>query len=339
MRHPLLLALILLACEGPLPPETPKTTVDERAEVIPVIDAQAQPSATATVAVPPPALVFAGVGLKTPESVLYDAEADRYLVSNIQGAPDGKDNQGFISRLSPDGRVDELHWIAAGKNGVTLNAPKGSALVDGKLWVTDIDEVRRFDMATGKLEKSVVIAGATFLNDVAAAADGTVFVTDSGVKVGKDGFEPTGTDAVYEIKQDKVRTIAKGTELGRPNGVVLLGKHLLFATMGGNQLHELDLAGKVLRSAPTPKGGLDGLVRLADDDFLVSSWDGSAVYRGGFSTTLSAVLVGERSPADIGFDSKRNRILIPVFLHDEVRVVDLPAATTSVAPRDNASQK
>lgn len=322
-----LTAVVALACEGPLPPENPKTQVDERAEPIAVLEAPPLESAPAPAPPASDTLVYANVGLATPESVLYDAEADVYLVSNIQGSPDGKDNAAFISKLSPDGSVLDLHWIAAGKNGVSLDAPKGSALVAGKLWVSDIDQVRRFDVASGQLEKSLPIPGATFLNDVAAGPDGTLYVTDSGVKVGEGGFEPTKTDAVYAIRGDQVVAVAKGTALGRPNGVLVQGSNLLIATLGANFLHELGPDGKVLRSVATPKGGLDGLLQLGQDDFLVTSWEGSAVYRGGFTSPFAAVVSDQPSPADIGFDTKRSRILIPVFLHDEVRAVPLPAST------------
>ncbi|MGH7718701.1 MAG: hypothetical protein ACREON_07655, partial [Gemmatimonadaceae bacterium] len=83
-------------------------------------------------------------GFSTPESVLYDAEADAYFVSNINGSPGERDNNGFISRVRADGTVDSMRFIAGGRGGVTLNAPKGMALVGDTLWVTDIDAVRAF---------------------------------------------------------------------------------------------------------------------------------------------------------------------------------------------------
>src|SRR5215510_458933 len=62
-------------------------------------------------------------GLSAPASVLYDADADRYLVSNVNGKALDKDDNGFISVLSPDGRVISPKWIAGGVNGVRLDAP------------------------------------------------------------------------------------------------------------------------------------------------------------------------------------------------------------------------
>lgn len=334
------LLLVLVACEGPLPPENPKTQVSERAELIPIIEGNAAPSASGPVA-PPPAVVFENLGLETPESVLYDPERDLYIVSNIHGAPDALDNDGFLSTLSPEGGVKELAWIRGGQDGVTLNAPKGSALYGGKLWVADVDHLRRFDVKTGKMEKAIAVPNATFLNDVSVAKDGTVYFTDSGVKSGKEGLTPTGVDAVYKLVGDTPTAVVRGTDLSQPNGLVADGDRLFFVTTSSNTLRELDLTGKELRRATLPSGGLDGVVRLGADDFLVSSWEQSAVFRGGFSTSFTVVASNERSPADIGFDSKRRRILVPHFLENAVHAIELdavaPAASAPAASAPAAS--
>src|SRR5690606_39782427 len=70
-------------------------------------------------------VIIASGGLDTPESVVHDEAADVYLVSNIAGGPSDKDNNAFISRVSPAGEVVEARWIAAGQNGATLHAPTG----------------------------------------------------------------------------------------------------------------------------------------------------------------------------------------------------------------------
>ena len=93
--------------------------------------------------------------------MLYDAETDTYLVSNINGAPLDKDNNGYITELSPDGKVVNAKLVEGGKGKVTLHAPKGSALKDGVLYVADIDTVRLFDRKTGAPKGEVAIKGAT----------------------------------------------------------------------------------------------------------------------------------------------------------------------------------
>src|SRR5262245_42159091 len=65
---------------------------------------------------PPPAnangmIEVKDVGFATPESVLYLPDQDIYLVSNINGKPADHDDNGFISKLGPDGRVIDLKWI------------------------------------------------------------------------------------------------------------------------------------------------------------------------------------------------------------------------------------
>ena len=47
--------------------------------------------------------------LKTPESVPYEPNENVLFVSNIDGKPDEKDGQGFISKVSPiNGTISEL---------------------------------------------------------------------------------------------------------------------------------------------------------------------------------------------------------------------------------------
>ena len=64
--------------------------------------------------------------MSTPESALHDPEADVYLVSNINGGPGDRDDNGFISRVSPDGQVLDLKWIDGADPGVTLHAPRAA---------------------------------------------------------------------------------------------------------------------------------------------------------------------------------------------------------------------
>src|SRR3989442_13811403 len=88
-------------------------------------------------------------GFKTPESVKYDAELDLYFVTNINGHPMAKDNNGFISRVRPDGSIESLEFVSGGRGGVVLHAPKGTAIVAGTLWGADINALRGVNKRTG----------------------------------------------------------------------------------------------------------------------------------------------------------------------------------------------
>src|SRR5204862_7062869 len=116
--------------------------------------ARAAPAATPVAApTPPPAPAATKVavveGFLTPESVLHDPVQDIYFVSNINGGPTTKDNNGFISRVRPDGAVENLKFIEGGHNGATLNAPKGLSLRGATSCGADIDAIRSFDAKTG----------------------------------------------------------------------------------------------------------------------------------------------------------------------------------------------
>jgi sugar lactone lactonase YvrE len=262
-------------------------------------------------------------GLSAPESVLYDDAMDRYIVSNINGKSTDVDDNGYITVLSPDGKVTTERWIEGGKKNVTLNAPKGLGMRDGMLVVADIDTVRMFDLKTGMPKGEVKIPGATFLNDISVSPDGRIFVSDSGMRAKGNEFEATNTDAVYAIdKANKLKTIAKDASLGRPNGLCAAKDGVWVVTYGSNELYRIDESGKRQDVTRLPKGALDGLLMIGET-FYVSSWDGMAIYRGRKGGPFDVLIADVRAPADIGLDSKRSRLLVPRLQDNEVDVFNL----------------
>jgi sugar lactone lactonase YvrE len=332
MLSPIAILAATASCGGEStpPPQSPPPVTSAAPEPAGSAAAATPPAAAsaapATPAEPPkpapPTPVVKYTGLSTPESVLYDADNDRYLVSNINGNPTEKDNNGFISVLSPDGQVTTLKWIEGGKNKVKLDAPKGLALVKGVLYAADISVVRAFDAKTGAPKADIPVPGSTFLNDLASSPEGKIYVSDSGLKAGASGLEPDGTDAVYVIEKGKAKPIAKSTELGAPNGVLWTDKGLIVVSFGVGEVYRLDDKGKKQDVTKTPAGALDGVVALGDS-LLVSSWQASAVFRGKLGGTFDVVLSDQKSPADIGYDTKRGRVIIPHFLDNTVEVYDL----------------
>ncbi|HXI33725.1 MAG TPA: hypothetical protein VNH63_06560, partial [Gemmatimonadales bacterium] len=80
-----------------------------------------------------------------------------------------------------------------------------------------------------------------------------------------------------------------------------------------------DAAPAVIATGP---GGFDG-VEVADGMLYVSSWTDSTVsmYESGHEVK---VITGVPSPADIGLDRKRHRVLVPIFTQNRVEVWQLP---------------
>jgi sugar lactone lactonase YvrE len=325
---PVLSALVaLVGCGGsqpppeqlPAPAPEPPPVAAAPAPVETAAPPKAAPEAPKEPAPPTPALRFAE-GIATPESVLYDEANDRYLVSNINGKPTDADNNGYISELSPDGKVVKEKFIAGGVNKVKLDAPKGSGISAGVFYVTDITVVRKFDAKTGAPKGDIAIPGSKFLNDLAIAKDGRIFVSDSGVN---GNLEPVGGDAVYVIEKGKVKPLATGKELAGPNGLLVVDNGVLVNTLTGNELYRLDDKGARQDVTPLPKGGLDGLAAVGDS-LLVTSWQASAIFRGKLGQKFEVALPSLKGAADIGYDTKRKRVLVPRFMDNAVEAYDLP---------------
>ena len=114
--------------------------------------------------------------LKTPESVLYEPIENVLFVSSIDGKPDEKDGQGFVSKVSPaEGSILELSWV------VGLNAPKGMGVSgdNSKLYVSDITDLVEIDIASGQIINRHSAPESAFLNDVASDKQGNIFVSDT----------------------------------------------------------------------------------------------------------------------------------------------------------------
>ncbi len=277
----------------------------------------------------PPAATKVAVilGFLTPVAVLHDTAQDVYFVSSVNGSATAKDDNGFISRVRPDGTVENLKFIEGGRNG-TLNAPKGLALQGDTLWVSDIDMVRAFNARTGTALDSISLKtlGAVFLNDLVVTPTGALYITDTGIRFDDIGnvLHP-GPDRLFRIGVDRAVTVAlRGDTLGRPTGIALDGanKRFVIVQLGGKSVlawRPTDKAPSVIARGP---GGFDGVV-IAGGRILVSSMSDSTV--SSYETGQEVKLVtGVPDPAAIGYDAKRNRVLIPIIQGNRVEIWQLP---------------
>ncbi|MBN1606703.1 MAG: hypothetical protein JW940_08715 [Polyangiaceae bacterium] len=321
--------LLAAACGGPKAEQSPPAPPPAPPPPPPPPAQPAQHPAEAVPAKPvlPAAIMVKDVGLASPESVLYDADQDIYFVSNVNGDPSAVDKNGFVSKVAPDGKVIDLKWIDGSKPASELNGPKGLAIVGDKLYVADINVLRMFDRKSGKSKGKLGVPRSTFLNDLSPAPDGrTLYLSDSGVKMGASGFEPTGSDAVwaFDTKRVAVKPIIKGAELNRPNGVLADEDGVWIVTLGSNELYHVTQKGEKGPVTKLPKGSLDGVVKIADGSLLIASWEASAVLRGVPGGSFEELVGGLNAPADIGYDAKNQRVLIPQFKGESVQIQPLP---------------
>jgi hypothetical protein len=66
-------------------------------------------------------------------------------------------------------------------------------------------------------------------------------------------------------------------------------------------------------------GQFDGVEILGDGRVVVSSWTDSSVHVVN-NSTMTKIITGVPAPADIGYDSKRNRLLVPLFNGNAVEI-------------------
>jgi len=236
--------------------------------------------------------------LKTPESVLYDEDRDVIFVSNINGEPMEKDGNGFISILNHDGSVKTLNWVEG------LNAPKGMAIYRGILYVADIDKLVAIDIGKEKVVKRYPAPGAVFLNDVAASKDGMIFVSD------------TRTAKIYALKNGKFNVWLESKTFENPNGLLTDDNQLY---VGDNNIYKVDIPTKKIVTVIKDAGGVDGLEKNDEGDFVYSNWPGKIwINKKGKNIKLHDSTEQKVNTADIDYVSKYNLVLVPTFYDNRV---------------------
>ena len=264
--------------------------------------------------------IFRVADLRGPASVVHDEEQDVYFVSNVDGADAGKDGKGFISRITPAGKVADARFIDG------LDAPKGMAIRGTELWVADIDVVRVFDRVTGAAVRKIELAshGAVYLEDVAVGPDDAIYVTDMDVRIrGEKERLRQGDGRIYRIGEgDDIEVAMSGEELRSPSGIVWDGTRFLIAQSYGNEVLAWN-RGMGTKAVLRGPGAYDGIVVLPNGTVIVSSHydDGLHVGKAG---ELRPLFARKPSPGDIAFDRKRNRLLIPSSDGDWLEAWTLP---------------
>jgi sugar lactone lactonase YvrE len=251
--------------------------------------------------------------LEAPEAARFDPELGVYFVANINGDPLGKDGNGYISRITRDGQVDSLRFIAGGRGGARLDAPKGMAIAGDTLWVADIDVARAFDKRSGKPITTVSMAKeAKFLNDAAVGPDGAIYFTD------------TGTNRVFRVADGKATVALEFKELQGPNGITWdsAASKFVIVPFQGKSIYRWAPGDSVPAVVAEGPGQMDGIEALGEGRFVVSTWADSSLFvlEGDKITKLVG---GLPSAADIGFDAESGRLAVPLLMENRVEFVDI----------------
>jgi sugar lactone lactonase YvrE len=258
-----------------------------------------------------PEKVWQAEGLDGPESAVLDSGEGVLYVSNVNGDAAAADGNGYISKLSLKGEIIDKEWVTG------LDAPKGLALHDGKLYVSDIDKLVVIDTGTGDIVASHDASGATFLNDVSAHEDGRVFVSDM------------MENQIWKLEGDQLELWLEDEALGNPNGVLAESDRLLIATWGKpkedfstdvpGQLKAIDYETKEIQSlGDEPVGNLDGLEADGQGGYLVTDWLSGVLYTFDADGKAEMVMDLNQGSADHEYVEGEKLVVIPMMMDGTV---------------------
>jgi hypothetical protein len=241
-------------------------------------------------------------GFLTPECVVHDPERDVLYVSNYDAYRRAGAAQ-YLSKLKSDGTVEELKWVEG------LAMPTGMALAGSTLYAVERSSLVEIDVESGEVVARHAFEGTAFPNDVAVAADGTIYVSDS---AGSSVLKYTDGEFSVWLGPDKV---------SGPNSLCAREGALLIGNGGDHSLRSADTeTGEVTTLARLRDGNIDGIAVTPGGDLLVSLWEGK-LYRvsgdGSYKKMLDTTVLGSKV-ADFGYDAESGMLFAPTFYTDQV---------------------
>ncbi len=252
------------------------------------------------------ALIWTGLSaqsLNRPESVAFDPQTGYFYVSNT--------GNGSIIRTKD---LETYSYFTQGKGAV-----RGLIVSGRRLYAASDKGLLVFDLDRDALLKTHPVAGSTFLNDVAADADGNAYITDSKAhKVFK-----------YDSRQGAVSPFVE-SGIQSPNGILYdaANKRLLLVSLRPNSpIQAISLPeGNVSTFKSTSNGNLDGLGMDKAGNLYFSSWQTSSIYRlKDAKSSPVKVLGGLSGPADFFVFEYGGgvHLLIPQLTGSSLRVAEI----------------
>jgi sugar lactone lactonase YvrE len=179
--------------------------------------------------------------------------------------------------------------------------------------------LRMFDMRTGAPAGEIRVPEAPWLNDIAVAADGTIYASQTGTP---DGQTQT---RIYKVAPGGTPSVlVEGAPLSLANGVAIdKDGNIVVVNLGSPDVLTFSPAGKLLRTEQAAQTGNDGLVIMRDGTKYVSSVRLGGVSRIRPGRPAELIATGIPSAASMCFDPKGNQLVIPMNPNNAVAFVKL----------------
>ena len=275
--------------------------------------------------------------LQSPYSFVNDPLDKNYFISSVNGEAEAADNNGFITKLNPNGKLLNLKFIQGGKDDVTLHAPKGMALVEHVLYVADLDTLRGFDTTTGKPVMTLTIRSPatsrseslpTSLSDVTFDGKGHLYCSD----------QKANTIYRVDLATQTVSVLITDPSLAGPTGLAVHPKsgQIIAVSWEKGKISEISPEGVVteLFSNSFFSNRFQNLRGVDFDrwgNMYVSDFTTGKVWRMSWDKRFQVIAEFLPSPGDLSIDRENNIILVPYELAHaaEMNGLETPSSSKS----------
>lgn len=225
------------------------------------------------------------VTLRNPESALYDSVSNSLYISST--------GSGSVVRMGLNGRIIQKDWVTG------LHSNMGSALLNGLFYTTDPRGINVIDVNKASILKLIPIEGAQMLNDVAIDSKGIIYVSD------------TRAAKVYRIENGKPTVYLEN--MPGANGLLTVNTDLYLVT--STSFLKINANKEITKIADGFESGLDGIVMIGENKFILSNYQGILWYvnADGTKQLLLDTRAEEIMSNDISYNSKTKTLYVPSF--------------------------
>jgi len=271
-----------------------------------------------------------------PDQCVWHAPSRTWFVSNLGGGISlAKDAYGWITRLDENGNVIEPFWIGLAER---MHAPSGMVATDRYLYVCDREGVHQIDIAERKISNFYPIPQGKFINDIAIADNGDLYVSDF------------FSNRIYRLPQEsRVAEVWLETDrLQAPDGLYMDAGKLIVASWGvlsepgtfntskKGDLLKIDLKTKKIEVLSKEAGNLEGITK-AGEFYYVTDWAAGKLLKIHDETgRVSELLTGLRNPTDPGYAPELGVLAFPQPSGDQVLLMQVdPVAEKNLHQHTN----
>lgn len=258
-----------------------------------------------------------GQFLNWPESIVFDAANNRYLLSNYAN--------GYIVQVDSSGV--QSYFVHAETIGI-----QGLEIRGNTVYVGSGLSVRGFDLTTGARVFYVPIPGAVNLNDVTLDSAGNLYASDVyGHTIYKVELA-TGNWSAFA--RDSIR-FPNGIYSDPPNNRLLVCSFRYHSPIQAVSLAD----SSVSTVTATSLSNFDGLTQDSFGSFYASSWNTTAIYKfdRNFSYAPQLLYHNSGGPADIACNRRDNLLAVPLMNSNRMEL--LPCTPYGIAERGNPESR